>query len=161
MGFLAGLLGRSVGFFGGGLKGKLILAGTVASVVAMGALSVAVWFLFSELEDANKANGRMLQAVGDYKEAINGLNADLAQAKADNDDLLRRKNLEIELTLANAAEQARIADEARATAETIRKLLDEDPEAKAWGDTVVPAGVIECLRRGGSGNCADNRTTTP
>ncbi len=170
MGLFRKLLGGAVGlaktavvigtnFFGGGLKGKIMLAVSVATAVTIGLLLWDRSSLNKRIDDANQTIGAHKQTIVNRDAAIESQNGTIRQMRRNEVVQARRHQADIDALLDENAEQQRIAEEARQATANIRKLINENPEVKSWADTPVPAGILECLRRqSGPDNCTSSGT---
>jgi hypothetical protein len=155
MAILGGLMTRATSYFGSPIAAKAILIGGAVGVTLIGSLCFALWWLYDDLGEANEANGGLKQAVLDLQGNIKTQNQTIRNMKADaaKKDSMHKEELRIQAETADRAlETQRLLFETKIN---VSKVYNDDPEAKAWADSPIPANVLACLQQG---NCAATNT---
>lgn len=150
-----GWIMKALGFFGGGAAGYV---GVGLGVLSAGMLLAFLWAM-DRGDDAIESNGRLEGAVADRDGVIRQQGETIegwAQRYQDREiRIAEEKKL---LRDGFAAERA-IADKAARQAAQLKEIFHENPVARAWADTDLPAAVLECLQQR-QGDCAA-RAKTP
>jgi len=146
MGFISGLVGKGLSFFGGGLAGKIALIGIVASAAAIGLLSWQLSGTKTDLKEANENIGVWKQAAKAAKGEIAKRDVALGNWAVKWDEEKQRQKQQADIMLKREQENERLSASLNALQNDIKVLSYENAKVSEYLSVPIPGALLERLR---------------